>query len=73
MVHPRYPKLFECGFLGNLKVKNRIIFAPISTNLAGVNGEVTERLIEHYYRIARGGCGLVIVENACIHFPYGRN
>ena len=73
MVHPRYPKLFECGFLGNLKVKNRIIFAPISTNLAGVNGEVTERLIDHYYRIARGGCGLVIVENACIHFPHGRH
>ncbi|RLG94360.1 NADH oxidase [Candidatus Bathyarchaeota archaeon] len=73
MVHPRYPKLFECGFLGNLKVKNRIIFAPVSTNLAGVNGEVTERLIDHYYRIAKGGCGLVIVENACIHFPYGRH
>ena len=45
-MHLHYPKLFSSGFIGNLKVKNRIVFAPISTNLASVTGEVTERLIE---------------------------
>ena len=69
----RYPRLFEQGSIGKVKVKNRIVFAPISTNLAGVGGEVTEGMIEHYHRIAAGGVGLVIVENACVHFPDGRH
>ena len=72
-MHLRYPKLFSHGCIGNLKVKNRIVFAPISTNLASVTGEVTKRLIEHYHRIAQGGAGLIIVENACVHFPEGRH
>ena len=68
-----YPKLFEHGHIGNVEIKNRIVFAPISTNLASAGGEVTERLIHHYYKIAKGGAGLIIVENACIHFPEGRH
>ncbi|MGQ9530986.1 MAG: oxidoreductase, partial [Candidatus Bathycorpusculaceae bacterium] len=69
----KFPKLFEPGFLGDLKVKNRIVMAPISTNLANVGGEVTQQLIDHYSRIARGGVGLIIIENACVHFPHGRH
>jgi len=70
---PAYPKLFEKGYIGRVEIKNRIVFAPISTNLASVNGEVSQRLIDHYYRVARGGAGLIIVENACVHFPLGRH
>jgi len=75
-IHLRYPKLFSPRCIGNLKVKNRTVFAPISTNFASfasVTGEVTKRLIEHYYRIAQGGAGLITVENTCVHFPEGRH
>lgn len=72
-IQPPYPELFEHGYIGEVEVKNRIVFAPVSTNLASVTGEVSERLIEHYYRVAKGGAGLIIVENACIHFPEGRH
>ncbi len=68
-----YSNLFEHGYIGNLEIKNRIVFAPISTNLASITGEISERLVQHYYRIAKGGAGLIIVENACIQFPEGRH
>jgi len=69
----KFPKLFEHGFIGCLELKNRIVMAPISTNLASVGGEVTQQLIDHYSRIAKGGAGLIIVENTCVHFPEGRH
>jgi 2,4-dienoyl-CoA reductase-like NADH-dependent reductase (Old Yellow Enzyme family)/thioredoxin reductase len=69
----KFPKLFEHGFIGRLEIENRIVMAPISTNLAGVEGEVTQQLIDHYSRIAKGGVGLIIVENMCVHFPEGRH
>ena len=57
-------------------LRNRIVFPPVVTNLAGGKGEVTEELIAHYSRIAAGGAGLVIVEATYIHpagraFPFG--
>jgi len=68
-----YSKLFERGRIGNLEIKNRVVFAPISTNLASVTGEVSEKLIQHYYKVAKGGAGLIIVENTCVQFPEGRH
>ncbi|MGC8627849.1 MAG: FAD-dependent oxidoreductase [Acidimicrobiales bacterium] len=55
--------------VGNLQLRNRTIFPPISTNLASVSGEVTEAMVEHYARPARGGVALVTVENVCIDYP----
>jgi 2,4-dienoyl-CoA reductase-like NADH-dependent reductase (Old Yellow Enzyme family) len=69
----KFPKLLEHGFIGRLEIENRIVMAPISTNLADVEGEVTQQLIDHYSRIAKGGVGLIIVENMCVHFPEGRH
>jgi 2,4-dienoyl-CoA reductase (NADPH2) len=69
----KFPKIFEHGFIGCLEIENRIVMAPVSTNLASVEGEVTQQLIDHYSRIAKGGVGLIIVENMCVHFPEGRH
>jgi len=69
----KFPKLFEHSFINCLEIENRIVMAPISTNLASVEGEVTQQLIDHYSRIAKGGVGLIIVENMCVHFPEGRH
>ena len=48
--------------LGPLSLRNRLVFAPITTQYAGARGHVTERLMAHYEARARGGVGLIIVE-----------
>ncbi len=55
--------------VGSLNLKNRMIFPPISTNLANVSGEITDRFVYHYARRAKGGAAIVTVENACIDYP----
>ena len=61
-----FPTLFSPGQIGNLRLKNRVIKAPLSTSMAGVDGSVTERLIRYYIRQAAGGCAMVIVESLSI-------
>lgn len=70
-------KMYDCllaeGFIGKLKVKNRVLMAPVCTNFAGPDGGVTDAMIGYYAERARGGVGLVIVENANVDFPLGVN
>ena len=61
-----FPRLFEPGAIGNLRLKNRIIKAPQHTGLANPDGSVTGRLLRHYRELARGGAGLVIAEYAWV-------
>jgi 2,4-dienoyl-CoA reductase-like NADH-dependent reductase (Old Yellow Enzyme family) len=68
-----FPKLFSPIEVGRVEIKNRIIFPPIATNLAYVSGEISDRQVFHYVRRARGGAGLIIVENACIDYPASRH
>ncbi|MGC8979609.1 hypothetical protein [Caldisericum sp.] len=64
-----FEKLFSPIRVGNLVLRNRIIFVPVSTNLASVTGEVTDDFIYHYAMRAKGGSAIVTVENACIDYP----
>ncbi len=64
--------LFQPGFIGKMQLKNRIVMAPLGTNLADVNGAVTRRLIEWYAERAWGGAGLIIVENTLADVRFGR-
>jgi len=68
-----FQALFEPGAIGAMALKNRLVMAPISTNLAGEDGTVTEQLLFHYAERAKGGTGLVIVENVCIAYPLARH
>ena len=61
-----FPNLFEPGFIGNLWLKNRLIKGPIATGYAAIDGCVTERILEHYKELARGGAGLVITGYAYV-------
>ena len=61
-----FPKLFEPGQIGTLRVKNRLVKAPQTTGLSNKDGTVTQRLVDHYTHLADGGAGLVIVEYAYI-------
>ncbi len=59
-----FPRLFEPGRIGALSLKNRLIKAPTVTGLATRDGCVTDRMAAFYREMARGGVGLVIVENS---------
>ncbi|MFE4722785.1 hypothetical protein ACFRLW_41720, partial [Streptomyces sp. NPDC056728] len=54
--------LFRPGHIGTLELKNRVIKSPQTTALANQDGTVTQRLVNHYKRLAEGGPGLIIVE-----------
>jgi len=49
----------------NLTLKNRLVLPPMQTGLASERGEVTEQLVEHYTRRAKGP-GLVIIEHSYV-------
>jgi len=50
----KYKKLFEPIKIGNVELKNRIIFPPVSTNFASADGHLTDKFIKHYARRANG-------------------
>jgi 2,4-dienoyl-CoA reductase-like NADH-dependent reductase (Old Yellow Enzyme family)/thioredoxin reductase len=54
--------LFTPIKIGNLEIKNRIVFPPMVTGKAGPDGKVTEGHIAWYEARAKGGAGLIIVE-----------
>jgi 2,4-dienoyl-CoA reductase-like NADH-dependent reductase (Old Yellow Enzyme family)/thioredoxin reductase len=58
----RYQKLFKPGFIGKMRLKNRLIRAAMWTTYGALDGSVTDRIIRHYRELASGGAGLVIVE-----------
>lgn len=62
----QFNKLFEPGRIGQITVKNRIAMAPMGTNLCDEKGRVNERIIDYYAERARGGVGLLIIENAAV-------
>lgn len=45
---------------------------PMGTNLASEFGSVTDRLIDYYVERAKGGVGLIIVENTAVDWPGGK-
>ena len=61
-----FPKLFEPGWIGNVRLKNRVIKAPQHTGLANPDGSVIDRMLRYYKDVASGGVSMVIVEYAWI-------
>lgn len=68
-----YPHLFSPLTINGMTIKNRIIMPPMGTNLASLNGEVTQEQIDYYELRTRGGTGLITIENICIDFPFASN
>ncbi len=67
-----FTKLFEPGWIGNVRLKNRVIKAPQHTGLANPDGSITERLLRHYKELALGGAAMVIVEYAWVDYDASR-
>ena len=68
----RFRRLIESAKIGGMAVKNRMIMAPMGTALSTGPGLVTDEMEIYYETRAKGGVGLIIVENACIDFPRGK-
>ena len=51
-------KLFDETRIGNMKLKNRFIRASVQDNTS--TGEVTDKIMEHYVRLAKGGVGTIL-------------
>jgi len=49
-----------------MEIKNRLVFPPISSELANPDGTISAKMMEFYEERARGGAGLVIVETTYI-------
>lgn len=63
-MNPGYGCLLESGRIGTMELKNRVVFNPLESLFASVEGEVTQRLIDYYVRRAEGGAGLLVVHSA---------
>lgn len=59
-------KIFDPVSIKNLHLKNRLVMAPLLTNLATGEGQPSQELKEHYRKRAEGGVGLIITEGSCI-------
>lgn len=56
-----YDKLFEPGYIGKLKIKNRLVMSPMNTQFStGDPSVLSERYFEYYKARAKGGVGLII-------------
>ena len=68
-----YPHIFSPLTVKNMTIKNRIVMMPMGTNYGEQNGEMSFLHINYYEQRAKGGTGLIIVENASIDSPQGSN
>jgi 2,4-dienoyl-CoA reductase (NADPH2) len=66
-----YSHLLSPGRIGTLETRNRIVMAPMGSNLCELDGTPGDRMLAYYEARARGGAGLVIVEVAAIAWPVG--
>ena len=54
-------------------MKNRIMMTPMGTNYGEQTGEMSFLHINYYEQRAKGGVGLIMVENASVDSPLGSN
>ena len=68
-----YPNIFKPGKIGNLDIKNRIVFPPMEILGAGFNGEMSDDMIAYYEERAKSGVGLIITAYASVDDEYSQS
>lgn len=68
-----FPHIFSPLTLRGMTMKNRVAMMPMGSDFAGHNGELSDEHIKYYELRARGGTGLILVENICVKYPEGSN
>jgi len=61
-----FPHLFSPYAIRNLRLKNRLVMAPMESHLGNADGSVSNEAIAYYRERALGGVGLVVVEFTCV-------
>jgi 2,4-dienoyl-CoA reductase-like NADH-dependent reductase (Old Yellow Enzyme family)/thioredoxin reductase len=69
---PEITHLFEPVRIGSMELKNRIVMPAICCKFGTEMGAVSQRLIDYYCERARGGTGLIVIENTCVDWPTGK-
>jgi 2,4-dienoyl-CoA reductase-like NADH-dependent reductase (Old Yellow Enzyme family)/thioredoxin reductase len=64
-------RLFSPIRIGSIELRNRIVLPAIGSCFATFEGEITDRSINYYAARARGGAGLITLENTIVH-PSGK-
>ncbi|MFH0845302.1 MAG: FAD-dependent oxidoreductase [Pseudomonadota bacterium] len=65
-------KLFESCNIGAITLRNRLVMAPMSTNFPE-EGFVTDEMIAYYEERAKGGVGLIVIEDGIVDVPRGNH
>lgn len=65
-------RLFEPVRIGKLELRNRIVMPALNTKFGTEWGAVNDRIIDYFVERAKGGAGLIIIENTCIDWPAGK-
>lgn len=68
-----YQHIFSPLIVKNMTIKNRIVMMPMGTNYGEQNGEMSFLHLNYYEERAKGGVGLIILENASVDSPQGSN
>lgn len=69
----KYNKIFEPLQIKRMTLKNRVIMPPMGTNFANLDGTFNDEHLSYYEQRAKGGVGLITLENVCIDYPMGTN
>lgn len=63
--------LLKPGKIGSMTLRNRIVTAPMGTNLAESDGHCGERIQAYYEARAKGGAGMITMGVGAIAYPAG--
>ncbi len=69
----KYEHLFSPYTIKGVRIKNRVMMTPMGTNFAYPDGSMSPLHCDYYSQRAKGGTGLIVVENTNIDFPSGSN
>jgi 2,4-dienoyl-CoA reductase-like NADH-dependent reductase (Old Yellow Enzyme family) len=61
-----FPNLFKPIQIKGLLIRNRVVMAPMNTDYAGPQGEVTDQLSDYFAERAKAGVGLIITSAAAV-------
>ena len=68
-----FPHVFSPLTVRGMTLKNRVVMMPMGSDFAGHDGKLSDEHIKYYELRARGGTGLIMVENVCVKYPEGSN
>jgi 2,4-dienoyl-CoA reductase-like NADH-dependent reductase (Old Yellow Enzyme family)/thioredoxin reductase len=59
-------KILEPIKVGTVLLRNRMVMAPMETMHTNADGSVSQDMVDYYVERARGGIGLIVVQNSAV-------